>query len=81
MRVKNRIEERRQEQRYTRRQLADLTGVAWETIKSYEKKRATPSLLTAMRIADVLNLKMEDLYELVDASEEDEPEPEELLAK
>ena len=53
----------REMKRMTRPALAKKVGVQWETIKAYEVKGATPSLKVAYRIAKVLGVKIEDLYE------------------
>lgn len=53
----------REMKRMTRPALAKKVGVHWETIKAYEVKGAIPSLNVAYRIAKVLDVKIEDLYE------------------
>ena len=53
---------KRVEKKMTRPQLAVHAGVSWETIKAYEVKGATPSLVVAMRIAKGLDTTVEYLF-------------------
>ena len=48
----------------TQQELADLIGMRRETILHLEKNRYNPSLEMALKIAQVFNLKVEDLFEL-----------------
>ena len=48
----------------TQQELADLIGMRRETILNLENKRYNPSLEMALKIAQVFNLKVEDLFEL-----------------
>ena len=48
----------------TQQELADLIGMRRETILHLENNRYNPSLEMALKIAQVFNLKVEDLFEL-----------------
>ena len=48
----------------TQQELADLIGMRRETILHLENNRCNPSLEMALKIAQVFNLKVEDLFEL-----------------
>ena len=48
----------------TQQELADLIGMRRETILHLENNRHNPSLEMALKIAQVFNLKVEDLFKL-----------------
>ena len=48
----------------TQQELADLIGMRRETILHLETNRYNPSLEMALKITQVFNLKVEDLFEL-----------------
>ena len=48
----------------TQQELADLIGMRRETILHLENNCYNPSLEMALKIAQVFNLKVEDLFEL-----------------
>ena len=48
----------------TQQELADLIGMRRETILHLENNRYNPALEMALKIAQVFNLKVEDLFEL-----------------
>lgn len=48
----------------TQGQLAEAIGVTRQTILSIEKGRYTPSVALALKMAQVLDCKVEDLFEL-----------------
>ena len=48
----------------TQQELADRIGMRRETILRLENNRYNPSLEMALKIAQVFNLKVEDLFEL-----------------
>ena len=48
----------------TQQELADRIGMRREAILHLEKNRYNPSLEMALKIAQVFNLKVEDLFEL-----------------
>ena len=48
----------------TQQELADLIGMRRETILHLEINRYNPSLEMALKIAQVFDLKVEDLFEL-----------------
>lgn len=62
MSIVNKLQEKRVEKGLTRPQLAEKAGVSWETIKAYEVKGALPSLTVALKMADALECKVEDIF-------------------
>lgn len=50
----------------TQQELAQRTGVTRQTILSIEKNRFRPSVELALRLAEVFNVKVEDLFEIVE---------------
>ncbi len=62
--VANRIEELRNQRGFTRQQLADSVEVHYQTIGYIERGEYSPSLVLALRIAKVLDAKVEDVFTL-----------------
>ena len=62
--VTNRIEELRNQRGFTRQQLADSVEVHYQTIGYIERGEYSPSLVLALRIAKVLDAKVEDVFTL-----------------
>lgn len=60
--LSNTIKENRERIHMTQQQLADLADVRRETISRLEKNAYNPSLELAMRIAEVLDMKIDDLF-------------------
>lgn len=64
--LKNNIKQHRARLDLTQEALADRVGVRRQTILSIEKGQYVPSTLLAFRIAEVLGMKVDELFELVD---------------
>lgn len=62
--VCNEICQFRKENKITQQELAEKTGVSRQTIISIEKGNYTPSVLLALKIAQVLSKKVEELFSL-----------------
>ncbi|MHA1700349.1 MAG: PH domain-containing protein [Promethearchaeota archaeon] len=62
--VKNKIKELRVKKGLSQIELAEKVGVTRQTIHYLEKGTYNPSLRLAMKIARVLNIKVDDLFEL-----------------
>ena len=63
--VRNRVRHhRRQLSDMTQQELADLVGVTRQTIVSIEKGRYNPSVGLALRIAEVFEVGVEELFEI-----------------
>ncbi len=62
--VFSRLEEQRAVRGLSRQQLADLVGVHYQTVGYLERGEYSPSLALALKIADVLGLRVEDLFSL-----------------
>lgn len=62
MKTVNNLKKIRLERGLGQRQLAAAAGTTAATICRYEKGKRLPSLVLAMRIADVLGCKPEDLF-------------------
>lgn len=60
---KNQLQVIREQRSLSRPRLGELVGVSFETIKAYEVKGATPSLKVAVKIAEVLETTVENLFE------------------
>ena len=58
----NKVKEKRNEKKLTQEDFANKVEVTRRTIISLEKGSYIPSLLLAMDIAEVLNMKIEDLF-------------------
>lgn len=60
----NRLHSLRAERALSRQQLADAVGVHYQTIGYLERGEYSPSLLLALRIADVFRLPVEAVFSL-----------------
>ncbi len=65
MKLKNHIKQHRARMNYTQKDLAELTGVSRQTINTVEKGRFIPSTLLALKIAEALEMKVDDLFEII----------------
>lgn len=50
-------------------ELAEKTGLSYDTIKFYEQCRRTPRIVNLIKIADVLKVDLKDLVRVDDAKE------------
>lgn len=66
-RVLNRIAEHRERSGLSRQQFADAIGVHYQTVGYLERGEYSPSLVLALRIASVLDHRVEELFELAPA--------------
>ncbi|MCZ0717454.1 helix-turn-helix transcriptional regulator [Aerococcus kribbianus] len=64
--IKNRIKEYRAKRNMTQFELAKLVGVRRETIGNLENGRYNPSLVLAWDIAKVFDVKIEDIFKVID---------------
>lgn len=62
MELQNRVKELRARFDLTQVMLAELVGVTRQTIAAIEKGDYTPSLLLALKICEVFESKMEDVF-------------------
>lgn len=60
--VSNLVEQTRNDRGVTRQELAEAVGVHYQTIGYIERGEYAPSLLLALQIAKVLEVKVEDLF-------------------
>lgn len=60
--MENRLQELRQERRWTQEELAGRLGVSRQTVISIEKGKFDPSLPLAFKIAAVFDLTIEDVF-------------------
>lgn len=60
--MKNRVKELRKIKKMTQEELADVIGVSRQTINAIEKEKFDPSLPTAFKMAELFNLKIEDIF-------------------
>ena len=64
--MKNNIGVERARVRMSQQELAEKTGVIRQTIAAIEKRRFNPSTVLALKIANIFNLSVEQLFELED---------------
>jgi len=62
--LKNHIKQHRARLNLTQEELAQMVGVRRQTIISIEKGKYAPSAVLAFRIAKVLGMKVDDLFQL-----------------
>jgi len=62
--MKNYVKEERIENQLTQVQLAEKVAVSRQTIISIESSRYTPSVILAIKLANALNKKVDELFEL-----------------
>lgn len=60
--VLNALKETRTSRGITQEHLAELTGLARQSIISIERERFLPTIETALRLAAALNVAVEDLF-------------------
>ena len=68
MQLKNRLKELRARDGLNQTELAKLAGVARQTISLWEREEYTPSIVIALKIAQIFNEPVESVFRL----EEDE---------
>ena len=61
-RLANKLKERRGELGLTQAELAELCGVTRKTVNTVENGIFTPSALLALKMAQALNVRVEDLF-------------------
>ncbi len=66
--VLNAVREVRTQKRMTQQRLAELTGLARQSIISIEKGRYLPTIENALRIAAALDVPIENLFWIKDGS-------------
>ena len=64
--LRNRIKVERARHDLTQQQLADLVGVTRKTINTVETGRFIPSTVLALRLAQALHTRVDDLFHLAD---------------
>ncbi len=64
--MKNNIGVERARVRMSQQELAEKTGVIRQTIAAIEHRRFNPSTVLALKIANIFNLSVEQLFELED---------------
>lgn len=64
MKLKNHIKQHRARLDLTQEELAVQVGVRRQTILAIEKGRYSPSALLAFQLADVLGMRVDELFEL-----------------
>lgn len=62
--MKNFLKEERTKREWTQAQLAEKVQVSRQTIISIESNRYLPSVLLCLKIAGIMELKIEDLFEM-----------------
>jgi len=62
--MKNRVQDLRKSINLTQEELARAVGVSRQTINYLEQEKYVPSLTVAMKIAEIFNQSIEDIFEL-----------------
>ena len=62
--MKNYVREERTKKELTQVKLAEMVNVSRQTIISIETSRYTPSVILAIKLANVLSKKVENLFEV-----------------
>ena len=70
--VRNRVREVRAERGLTQEALGQRVGLTRQSIIAIEKGRFTPSIHTALMLAGMLGVSVEELFWLVDNEDKDE---------
>jgi putative transcriptional regulator len=70
--MKNKLKVLRAERDWSQAKLAILVGVSRQSINAIEKGKYDPSLPLAFRLADVFDLKIEDIFIQEDIKKGDE---------
>ena len=65
MKLKNFVKMHRARLDKTQEQLADAVGVSRQTIHAIERGKAEPSLSLALKLAKLFELKVDELFQLV----------------
>lgn len=60
--MKNRVKELRAREGYNQTELAKKAGISRQTVSLIERNNFMPSILTAVRIARILNKNVEDIF-------------------
>lgn len=63
--IQNKISELRSIRKVTQEELAQAVGVSRQTINALEKGNYIPSLVLAMRISNYFQMKVEDVFSLI----------------
>lgn len=61
--MKNKLRILRSERGWSQAQLGELLGVSRQTINAIEREKYDPSLPLAFKIARLLNMKIEEIFE------------------
>lgn len=67
--LKNRLKELRARDGVNQTEMANLAGVSRQTISLIERGEYTPSVIIAMKIAQVFNEPLENVFRLVEVEE------------
>lgn len=62
--IHNRLEQVQSDRGLSRQELADTAGVHYQTIGYLERSEYSPSLSLALRLADVLEIAVSDVFSL-----------------
>ena len=65
MKLKHHIKQHRARMNLTQKELGIQTGVSRQAINTIERGKVLPSILLSLRIAEALEMKVDDLFELI----------------
>ena len=69
--LNNTLKVQRAKKDLTQEQLAELVGVTRKTINTVENKKYIPSTYLALKLAKVLGVSVEELFQLMDEKSEE----------
>ena len=69
MQLRNRLKELRARDSLNQTELARLAGVSRQTISLIERGEYTPSIVIALKIANIFNENVENVFRLVEEAE------------
>ena len=65
MKLKHHIKQHRARMNLTQKELGILAGVSRQAINTIERGKVLPSILLSLRIAEALEMKVDNLFELI----------------
>ena len=65
MKLKHHIKQHRARMNLTQKELGILVGVSRQAINTIERGKVLPSILLSLRITEALEMKVDNLFELI----------------
>ncbi len=64
MKLKNRLRVLRAEKEISQKDLAEEVGLSRQTVNSIERGKFNPSIITALKIADYFDVRVDEVFQL-----------------